>query len=356
MVDKAKELGVPMKLIIGPGVGHKFHPESKKEFMAFHIEHSKQGKQLLPADGKVRFITYTPKYNNGGLFTVEEVIEQYKPAMVEITLDDNKGILDVKTENVAVLQISREVADIARIDGAVHPLRTAAEGLLPGVYYELGAEEWQLMTYEVSKDFPNNDDRRKRKNLQGPIDDAFMEAFVCVRGTGQPWSAEQQQWANWTLDRFSREFDKWMRGNVPVIDDKDVTDETIQDKNLILFGDPGSNAYLAKILDKLEIKWTKDSIEIEGKTYDPKTHGLSMIYPNPLNHRKYIVINSGHTFHEKDFLASNAWLFPRLGDIAVQKFAKNSAGGYDEEIVWADIFNSGWHLLSWRPPGFEESK
>jgi hypothetical protein len=57
-------------------------------------------------------------------------------------------------------------------------------------------------------------------------------------------------------------------------------------------------------------------------------------------------VNSGHTFHAADFEKSNAWLFPRLGDIAVQKFEKLEAGGYQETIEWADFFNNSWKLPS----------
>jgi hypothetical protein len=55
------------------------------------------------------------------------------------------------------------------------------------------------------------------------------------------------------------------------------------------------------------------------------------------------VINSGHTFHEPQFKASNANLYPRLGDIAVVKF-NPMKDGYSEEPVFADIFNSRWRL------------
>ena len=47
---------------------------------------------------------------------------------------------------------------------------------------------------------------------------------------------------------------------------------------------------------------------------------------------------------EREFRASNAQLYPRLGDIAIQKFSKNKDGGYQEETVWAEIFNAGWRL------------
>jgi hypothetical protein len=141
-----------------------------------------------------------------------------------------------------------------------------------------------------------------------------------------------------------------MRGKVPIIKDTELTEELIADKNLILFGDPGSNQVLAKVLAKLPIEWTRDSLKVGGMTWDPKAHGLSMIYPNPLNPRRYVVINSGHTFHAKDFQASNAWLFPRLGDIAVQRFQKRGSGGYDESVEWAALFHSGWLL----PPEVEQ--
>jgi hypothetical protein len=179
-----------------------------------------------------------------------------------------------------------------------------------------------------------------------------MESFICVRGTGKPWSQEQHDWAHWTLDRFAGEFDKWLRGKIRIVDDRHLTDKEMTESNIILFGDPGSNSVLARMLKDLPIKWSRDAIQVNDKKYDPKTHGLSMIYPNPITPaayqgpRRYVVINSGHTMHEKDFKASNSWLFPRLGDIAIQKFTKNSKTGYDEEIEWAALFNSAWKLPS----------
>ncbi len=68
-----------------------------------------------------------------------------------------------------------------------------------------------------------------------------------------------------------------------------------------------------------------------------------MVYPNPLNPNRYIVVNSGHTFHETEFKASNANLFPKLGDIAVLKFAAGR-DGFSQEPVFAEIFNQRWQL------------
>jgi len=348
MVDAARKLKVPITLLIGPKMGHKFHPDSLREFMKFHADASVRGRPRSPGRRDLRFVTRTLKYNTCGWLTIEEMLEQYVPASVESRVGDD-GVLQLTTANVATLQLARGVSHRVEIDGDLLPLENAADGLLPGVYYERGEKQWYVMDYMQSKLFPDNRDRRKRRDLQGPIDDAFMGPFVCVRGTGKPWSAAHQQWSNWTLARFEREFDKWLRGRVPVVDDTQVSPQMIQDKHLVLFGDPGSNQVLARLVNDLPLKWDESSLTIDGKRYGTADHGLALIFPNPLNPRKYVVLNSGHTFHEPDFQASNSWLFPRLGDVAVQKFVADAAGSFQETVVWAEIFNGGWFLPGARP-------
>ena len=46
-----------------------------------------------------------------------------------------------------------------------------------------------------------------------------------------------------------------------------------------------------------------------------------MIFPNPLNPYKYVVLNTGHTFPSEDYSKTNALLYPRLGDYAVLRMA-----------------------------------
>jgi dienelactone hydrolase len=344
MVAAAEERGVPIKLLIGPGVEHKFHPETQKEFMAFHHKRQVAGRPGWSDVRHLRFSTHTLKYNTCEWLTIEEQIEPYHESVVEARVDDDTGRLVVKTTNVALLRLDRDVADEVELDGIRLPLRSAAEGLLPNVLYEGGPDSWSVVGYQASLGFPRNADLRKRHNLQGPIDDAFMQPFVCVRGTGVPWNAAHAEWVNWTLDRFTSEFDKWFRGRVSVINDTDVTAEIFQAKNLILFGDPGSNSVLAQVVPRLPVQWTKQSITVNGQSYDPGEHGVALLYPNPLNPRRYVVVNSGHTFHREDFEKSNAWLFPRLGDIALERFVRQEAGGYREEVLWAEIFDSHWKL------------
>jgi hypothetical protein len=343
MAEAAEVLDAPIKVIVGPRMGHAFDPESQKQFMAYHLEQSVKGRPRFGQRKEIRYTTHTLKYNQCDWLAIEEVERVYEPSVVEAKINKS-GDVEVTTSNVMALRIVRDVGTDAIIDGTMLECRQAADGLLPDVYYVKGSAGWEVLSYDDSRSFSDNQELRKRPNLQGPIDDAFMSSFVCVRGTSTPWNETAEDWSKWTLSRFEQEFSQWMRGDVRVVDDTAVTEDMIAKNNLVLFGDPGSNAILKRVLEQLPIEWTEETIKVGDQEWSAKDHGLSLIFPNPLNRSKYVVLNSGHTFHDKDFRSSNAWLFPRLGDIAVQKITPQKDGSFQEETVWSDVFGERWQL------------
>jgi dienelactone hydrolase len=343
MAEAAEVFNVPIKVIIGPKMGHAFDPESQKQFMAFHLEQSAKGRPRFGQRRQIRFSTHTLKYNECDWLAIEEVENVYEPSVVEAKINDT-GDVEVTTSNVMALRIFRDVSTNAIIDGTTLECRQAGDGLLPEVYYVKGGSGWEVLSYDDSRSFADNRELRKRSDLQGPIDDAFMSSFICVRGTSTPWNETAEDWSKWTLSRFEREFSQWLRGDVRVVDDTAVTEDMIARNHLVLFGDPGSNAIYKRVLEQLPVEWTEETIKVGEQEWSAKDHGLSLIFPNPLNRSKYIVLNSGHTFHDKDFRSSNAWLFPRLGDIAVQKITLQKDGSFQEETVWSDVFGERWQL------------
>ncbi|MFK7817853.1 MAG: prolyl oligopeptidase family serine peptidase [Planctomycetaceae bacterium] len=344
MFDASKELGFDLKLIVGPNMGHKFDPKSLAEFMAFHKDYSAKGRPKFGERDRIRFTTRTLKYNRCDWLVVEETKVPYAKTVVEAKINDN-GTIVIETTNVRVLRLARGIATNVEIDGVSLPFDSAADGLLPDVFYQQDKDgDWSVLDYENSKAFPDNNQLHKREGLQGPIDDAFTQSFICVKPTGKPQSPNLHNWSIWTMNRFASEWNKWMRGELPAITDKQLTAKMIRDKNLVLFGDPSSNSIIAKVLADLPIDWTKDNIIVKGNRYSTDEHGISLIFPNPLNPKRYVVINSGHTFHERDFKASNSWLFPRLGDGAVLKINSNAKDGFDENVESAWIFDSNWKL------------
>src|SRR6185436_14693788 len=157
---------------------------------------------------------------------------------------------------------------------------------------------------------------RKHHGLQGPIDDAFMSSFLIVRPTGKATNEKVEAWVASELAHATNEWRRQFRGEARVKDDSAVTDADIAAHNLILWGDPSSNQLLAKMADKLPIHWSAQQVTLGGKSFPAANHVPLMIYPNPLNPDRYVVLNSGFTFREYDYL-NNARQVPKLPDYAV---------------------------------------
>jgi len=348
MTKAAAELGIDIELIIGPEMGHKFDPDSRARFMAFHQKNSKNGRPGPFARKSIRFTTRTLKYNRCDWITIEEMRQQYEPAVVQADVNA-EGDVEIRTKNITAFRVFRDIARDAIVDGVRLPCRAAADGLLPDVYYLATQDGWEVLDYDQSRGFSNNNDLHKRHQLQGPIDDAFMSPFLCVVGTGTPWHKAVHEQALAELERLRKTHDKWMRGNTQIVNDVDLTDDQVRDFHLILFGDPGSNRILSDCLSELPLKWTRESLQIGARQWSSDEHLPQMIYPNPLNPAKYVVINSGFTVRDVDFRASNSWLFPKLGDIAVRRIANRVVEPEIDDwsdVVWADTFNSFWQLQS----------
>ena len=79
----------------------------------------------------------------------------------------------------------------------------------------------------------------------------------------------------------------------------------------MLWGDSSSNAVLAKIIAQLPVKWDAKALVFRGRTYDAKTHAPILVFPNPLNPARYVVLNSGIDFRTEGY-GNNAHQTPKL--------------------------------------------
>jgi hypothetical protein len=123
----------------------------------------------------------------------------------------------------------------------------------------------------------------------------------------------------------------------------DVTAADIASHSLVLWGDPGSNRLLSKIANKLPIRWTKDTVTVGKQQFPAATHAPVLIYPNPLNPDRYVVLNSGFTYREYDYL-NNARQVPKLPDWAIVDTTTPPNSRYTGKIVTADFFGERWEL------------
>jgi pimeloyl-ACP methyl ester carboxylesterase len=327
--------------LVGPKTGHKFHPASKQQSDLF-LQAALAKKRSQP--DHLRFVTYTTRYSECFWLKVMSLERHYQRAEVEARRSPDGMRLDITTRNIASLVLlDQPHRPKLTIDGREPRFEAQIHDTPSDLVLDKDSAGWHVRgaapgSWEAPLPL------RKTPGRQGPIDDAFAESFLCVRPTGAPHHRSANDYARRTLDTFAREFAKWLRGDVRVKDDVAVTPADIANHHLILFGDPGSNKLLGRLADKLPIRWNKDNILVGDKAFDAANHVLVMIYPNPLNPKRYVVLNSGHTFHEREFRGTNALLFPHLGDYAVLRLAATSGVTVDATPASTGWFGERWEV------------
>ena len=335
MAREMAKKGLTLTHIIGPKTGHGYEKAAKEEVNKRIDAIVEKG---LPAKrSEIKFVTYTLLYNRCAWVTVDGLEKHWEEARVGSRI--LPGLASVATKNVSALTVTLPVKGpdaVAKllIDDAELPLTAS-----PAHFRKDRDGKWQTQAS------PDADNYRKTHGHQGPIDDAFMDSFVMVRPTGRPMNSKTAEWAEKEMKHATDHWRKQFRGDAPVKADTEITDADIKNSNLILWGDPMSNAVLAKIADKLPIKWPDRGVQVGDKTYEAGTHVPVLIYPNPLNPAKYVVLNSGFTFREYDYL-NNARQVPKLPDYAVIDITTPPNARYPGKVVRAGFFGEKWELLA----------
>ena len=335
--------GISLTHLIGPGTKHAIHPDSAKIIEAKLAAIARRGRQTLPLE--IHFATYTLKYNRMHWLTITGMNEHWKQARVDAELNPNSGLIALKTENVTGLKFSippgRNPIDLRR-PFTIRVNKQRIKAARPQTDWSWNAElHLDGKTWKLG---PNpTDGLRKRKNLQGPIDDAFMDSFVVVRPTGTAKHEAVQKWTLSELKHLKEQWRKQFRGDAIIKDDSAISEKDIASSNLILFGDPASNSVLAKLIDKLPIDWSDDEVRVGEQRFDASHHAPVLIYPNPLNPDRYVVINSGFTYREFAYL-NNARQVPKLPDWAVIDLRTPADSLWPGKVVAADFFDEKWGL------------
>jgi hypothetical protein len=164
---------------------------------------------------------------------------------------------------------------------------------------------------------------------------------VFVRPTGKSAHPEVDRWARAEMERAVAQWKIVFRGEIRVLDDTAVTPEILASHHLVLWGDPGSNALMARVLSKLPLEWDAQKLKLGSGSYDAAHHAPVLIHPNPLSPDKYVVINSSFTFRQGSD-TSNSLQTPKLPDWAVVDLRTPPDHLAPGSIHDAGFFNEHW--------------
>ncbi len=339
-----EEHGQTLNHVIGPGMGHRYHPDSLKQIMALMQQAEKQGLNRRPR--RITLQTRTLRYNRMFWVAATGLKQHWRDTRIDAELFGDPaggdGQVTLTTTNVTSLRLDpwpQMAGTKIFIDGQTLAVPTNHQP----AYVDLERRDvWRIAERAVAPK-----ELAKRPQLQGPIDDVFLAPFLVVTPTGTSKHALVQKWIDFELPHFQQRWLALYRGRLRTKADVDITAEDIRRYHLVVWGDADSNQILRRAMSatsaRLPIRWTEDAIEVGTRHFAAEQHIPALIHPNPLNPAKYLVLNSGPTFREGHD-RTNSLQNPKLPDWAVIDLSQPSSDISPGRIVAADFFDEHWQL------------
>jgi predicted esterase len=348
MEEAFREHGRELSHVIGPGMGHKYHPESLKDILARIDAAVKKGLDRKPT--RISLQTMTLRYNRVHWIEVLGLKKHWVDARIDAEFHRLYPALRVKTKNVTrfgirgqwLPQLIRELKiddDLIRLSRG-YPERPLLPLLLE---FEKKDGHWARASSAQETRAQHQPPLQKRPGLQGPIDDAFMDPFLVVLPSNRSSNEAIQEWLDFEQQHF---IDRWralFRGELRVKEDVDVTDDDLLKYHLVAWGTPETNRFLnilASPASGSPIRWTKDEVRVGERSFDAAHHIPVFVYPRG---DKYLVVNSGPTFREGHD-RTNSLQNPKLPDWAVIDLRQPPDDLTPGRIVAADFFDEQWQL------------
>ncbi len=341
MTKYAAAEGLTFPHIIGPQTAHKYHPDAKPKINELVDAAAVKGNELYPA--KVRFTTYTLIYPAMEWVTITGMEKEWERA--DVTAERGAdGTVTCATKNVATFTLLGNAKGVERI-GKVIVDGTSFATPQPAMRASFAkrAGKWLLLGDAPMAASP----LVKSPAVCGPVDHAFMSRFVFVRPTGKPLNETVGAWTKAEMEHAVRAWRSVFRGEAPVVDDtvfltdNALSKDLLANANLVLWGDVSSNKVLAKIAAKLPMKWDATTLVLGTQKVEAATNAPILIYPNPLNPARYVVLNSGPTFREQA-AQNNSDQTPKLPDWAVVDLRTPPGPKWPGQIVDAGFFDENW--------------
>ncbi len=342
----AKE-GITRPHLIGPGMGHKYHPEVIKEVQRLIEEAVAKGRDPMPK--KISWQGRCARYGHMFWLRVSGLNKIWEDARVEGVIDDELREFRLETKNVCYLDITKD-SEIGidrthykiRIDGnVVEENGRGFAGSLTTGWGPAGRVEFEL---------------DKVDGQEGPIDEAYMRRFVLIPPDKTCANPEVDRWVRAEYEHFIKRWRGLMRGDPIVLKASNainaVLDETeIEDWSWpmrCVWGDPTGNSALKFLMERqrLPFEWDAKKLKFAGHSYKAKTHVPVMTLSwLASGHSQHMILNSGLTFREAHD-KTNSLQNPKLPDWAILDITQPPNAESAGKVVAADFFDEHWQVKS----------
>lgn len=335
MAEAFQQNGAALTHLIGPGMGHKYHPATR-QLLQDQIQAALLH-PVLPYPLKLSFQTPTLDYSRIHWLQLTGLAHHWQDSRVDAALDrpiPQATSLLLTTTNTTSLTVA--APDRTPF---LHPVAIEIDGQNlqappgPAIHLRRQNGTWSLGRPPAS--------RRKLPGLQGPIDDAFTAPFLHVLPDRPGFDPASDRWV---LAESAAQLSRWrtlFRGDARAKPASAVTAADQQKYHLILWGDPASNPLIAAHLPHLPLQWNRQTLAAQRQSWPTPGHLPVLIYPNPDHPGRYLVLNSGPTFREAHS-ATNSQQNPKLPDWAILDITSPPTPQAAGPVEAAGFFSESW--------------
>jgi predicted esterase len=379
MEEAFQSEGRELTHLIGPGVEHKYEPETLQELLRRLEAIVAKGRALFPKEAHLQ--TRTVRYGHQSWIVAEQLEEHWAESRIDAVRTPDR--YEVTTKNVVRFKLILPGEFQAKtefvVDGEVMPAAAPGQGLrLPDkvgsfTITNRGVEtrppqfvpgqaafirrngKWRWLTPDAEETAARH--LLKRPQLQGPIDDIYMRQFLVITPTGKSKNPRFQAWVDFEIAHFRDRWRALMRGEPPMKTDVEFTDADAT-RPLVLWGDPDSNSVMRRMLDKTWIDFQDGQWTFGGQSFDGDRFVPALIYPRRVTRTTpafgnsparqatsdvYTVLNSGLTFREGHD-RTNSLQNPKLPDWAVIDLSQPPDAFTPGRIHDAGFFDEYWQF------------
>jgi predicted esterase len=340
--------------LIGPGMGHKYHPEVLQDIKQRMRAAADIGRNNRPKT--VHLQTTTLRYGSQFWVHATRLKKHWEDSRIDAEVKDEESI-HMTTRNIAALSLTYwqkvPMDGELTIDGQIVSLGNIAGRDRVDLVWR---DEWILGT-------PTADGLAKIPGLQGPMDDVFLTPFLVVLPDERADDQLLQEWLDFEIQHLRERWPALFRGELPVKRASEVTETDRQTKSLVLWGTPKTNPLIRQAIvagdggrrhggrrhggrrhggrHRVPLQWSDGVIQLDGETQRGSHLVPSLVYPSPWSEDRYVLINSGPTFREGHD-RTNSLQNPKLPDWAIIDIRTPSSDTAPGRIANAGFFNEFW--------------
>jgi hypothetical protein len=291
----------------------------------------KQVRNRYPS--RVIYKTWCLRYDGAYWARLDTVADPAAPARIEAELAKD-GTCRVALENADRFHLDLAgplTGDAKEIAVRVNDGEALKVPAGRTAYFRKSDGRWQVS----SERYPQG--LVKKHGVSGPIQDVFMEhPVLMVYGTTEAREpAAVTRMLDGIVNRLVSTGDGSgvLRTGFERRADTAVRDADLAAKNLILVGTPKQNRLLARIADRLPVTFLDDGVKIAGKEHRGADVSLALVYPNPLNPERYVLLLP------EFYPGTKPWDYP---DYVVFRAPKDGKG--NPYILAKGTFDARWQL------------